>query len=68
MIGTLEAGSGGFNAPWSWHLVPESVGFADVATEVCDGCPHMVEEDLAYWVGRVGRFCPWTSRIVERIN
>jgi len=66
--GALARGSGGFNEPWGWHMVPASVEFADAATEVCDGCPHMVEEDLDYWVGTVGRFCPWTSQIVGRID
>jgi hypothetical protein len=66
--GTLARGDGGFNQPWSWHLVPGSVQFADLTTEVCDGCPQMVEQDLDYWVDTVGRFCPWSSRIVARLD
>jgi hypothetical protein len=44
------------------------VHFAEVATQACDGCPRMVEQDLDYWIGTVGRFCPWTARTVERID
>ena len=66
--GRLVRGNGGFNGPWSWHLAPESIEFADVTVEVCDGCPQMVEGDLDYWVDTVGRFCPWTSRVVRRLR
>lgn len=68
VTGPLVRGDGGFNAPWSWHLDPDSVTFADVTVEVCDGCPHMVEEDLDYWVDTVGRFCPWSTEVVERVE
>lgn len=66
--GRLARGNGGFNQPWEWHLVPESVEFADVTIEVCDGCPQMVQNDLNYWIDTVGRFCPWTSRVVRRVR
>lgn len=68
LSGALRRGDGGFNEAWSWHLAPSSIEFADLTTEVCDGCPAMVEADLGYWVDTVGRFCPWTSRVVERIQ
>jgi hypothetical protein len=64
--GAISRGTGGFNSPWSWHLEPGTIEFADLTTEVCDGCPAMVEQNLGYWVNTVGRFCPWTSRIVAR--
>ncbi len=64
--GALAAGSGGFNAPYSWHLVPSTVQFPDVAIELCDGLPSHVEADLAYWLGTVGQYCPWSARIVAR--
>lgn len=63
--GALVAGDGGFNAPWSWHLDPASIEFAELTIELCDGCPHMVEEDLDQWIDVVGRFCSWSSRVVE---
>ena len=63
--GDLVLGPGGFNAPWGWHLLPSSVSAPDVATEVCDGTPSLVQADLTYWMGSVGRFCPWTARVVR---
>ena len=32
------------NAPWSWHIDPATLEFADVTTEVCDGLPSYVED------------------------
>jgi hypothetical protein len=64
--GALVAGDGGFNAPWSWHLDPETVGFTDLAIELCDGCPLFIEEDLEYWLDVVGRYCPWSTEVVAR--
>jgi len=64
VIGTLRAGDGGFNAPWSWHLDPGSVRAVDAAIEVCDGTADMVEADLEYWL-ELGQFCPWGAEIVD---
>jgi hypothetical protein len=66
--GELVAGSGGVNAPWSWHLDPETVQVADFTMEVCDGRPSMVEEDLDYWLETVERYCPWGARVVARVR
>lgn len=64
VTGRLARGDGGFNQPWSWHLVPSSVRMAEVSIELCDGRPSMVEEDLDYWLGTVGTFCPWSSKVI----
>lgn len=64
--GTLAAGDGGFNQPWSWHWQAASVHVADLAIEVCDGRPSMVEEDLGYWLETVQQYCPWGARVVRR--
>lgn len=61
--GKLRAGNGGYNSPWSWHLV--DVHVADMAIELCDGRPSMVEEDTEYWIGTVKQFCPWGARVVR---
>lgn len=61
-------GNGGFNAPWGWHMVPSTVHTADMAIELCDGRPSLVEDDLEYWLGTVKRFCPWGAKVVERIR
>lgn len=64
--GDLLPGTGGFNAPWHWHLDPTTVHVADLTMEVCDGRPSMVEDDLDYWFDSVGRFCPWGARVIRR--
>jgi hypothetical protein len=66
--GTLAAGDGGFNMPYRWHLVPASVHFPDVAIELCDGRPSFVENELDYWLGRVGAYCPWGARVLRRVS
>ena len=64
LSGTLVEGSGGFNTGWGWHLDPETVHAADMAIEVCDGRPSMVEADLDYWIDSVKQFCPWGARVI----
>jgi hypothetical protein len=63
--GELLQGSGGFNAPWRWHLDPATVHVADIAIELCDGRPSLVEADLSYWLASVRRFCPWGAKVVS---
>lgn len=65
--GELAAGDDGYNEPWSWHLVPATVHAPDVAIEVCDGRPSMVEDDLEYWLGTVKQFCPWQAKVAARL-
>ncbi|KPK15203.1 MAG: hypothetical protein AMJ62_10110 [Myxococcales bacterium SG8_38] len=65
--GELAAGDDGYNQPWSWHLVPATVHTADVAIEVCDGRPSMVEDNLEYWLGTVKQFCPWQASVAARL-
>ncbi|MEO8361291.1 MAG: hypothetical protein ABI672_14765 [Vicinamibacteria bacterium] len=65
-VGRLVAGSGGFNAPWSWHMDPSTVTLADAAIEVCDGCPSFVENELPYWLNTVKTYCPWSAEILAR--
>ena len=38
---------------------------AEITMELCDGLPSHVEEDIDYWVDTVGRFCPWSAKIVK---
>jgi hypothetical protein len=66
--GEIARGDGGFNQPWSWHMVPGTVEIADATIELCDGRPSLVEADLDYWIETVGRFCPWGGRILKRVN
>jgi hypothetical protein len=66
LIGSLAAGDGGFNAPWSWHMVASTLEFADVTIELCSGCASFVENDLDEWINNVGSFCPWEALFLER--
>ena len=63
--GRLRSGDGGFNQPWSWHVDPATVEFADATIEVCDGCASFVENDLDTWLD-VGSFCPWSAVVLVR--
>jgi hypothetical protein len=49
------------NAPWSWHIDPKTLEFADVTTEVCDGLPEYVEDGTL----TSDYYCPWSTKIIE---
>jgi hypothetical protein len=66
IIGTVAKGDGAFNAPWRWHLVPETVNVADVSIELCDGLPSHVEADVDAWMTSVKSFCPWGAVVASR--
>lgn len=63
--GDLALGDGGFNKPWSWHLIPETVRMVEISMELCDGRPSMVEANLTYWVSTVKSYCPWGAKIIS---
>ena len=65
VAGRIVRGDGGFNTPWSWHLDPASIEVPQVAIEVCDGRPSMVQGDLDYWVDTVRTYCPWAARVYD---
>ena len=52
-----------WNEPWTWHLAPDSVRFAEVTAEVCDGAPSYVEEHCASF--GAGQYCPWSAELVD---
>ncbi|MHC4729295.1 MAG: BP74-related protein [Planctomycetota bacterium] len=62
--GALLTGPGkaDHNLPWSWHLDPDDIAMAEIAMEVCDGRPSIVEQFLADYL-KVGRFCPWGATL-----
>jgi len=64
-FGELGAGDGGFNEPWSWHLVPDTVRMVDFSIEIYDGRPSFVEDELDYWLGSIGFYCPWGGKVVS---
>ena len=63
--GRLVAGNGGINGPWKWHLDASTVTASDLAIELCDGRPSMVDADLQYWLASVKQFCPWGAKVVR---
>lgn len=66
LVGMLANGDGGFNAPYTWHLVPKSVRFTKARRPASDALPSEVEQDLEHWLSELGEYSPWESRIVER--
>jgi len=62
-LGTPRRGNGGFNAPYSWHLDPASITFAEVTIEACQAAASAIANDLDYWIG-FGQVCIWG--VVER--
>jgi len=57
-IGTPRRGDGGFNSPWTWHIDPASVTFAEVTIEACQTTMSAVDDDLDYWID-FGQVCLW---------
>lgn len=58
--GIVIRGSSDINAGYSWHIDPDTVEFADVTTEVCDGLPSDVEKGLI----TSDRYCPWSAEVI----
>lgn len=58
VVGTPVRGDGGFNAPWTWHLDPASISFAEVTIEACQTAASAIADDLDYWIG-FGQVCIW---------
>ena len=68
ITGTVVRGDGGFNTGYGWHMKPNTIQFADVTIEACDGRPSDVQSDITYWVDTVKRYCPWGGRFVSEIG
>lgn len=64
ILGRIQRGDGGFNAPWSWHVDPATVEVPDMAMELCDGQPGFVEENVDEFVDTVRYYCPWNAKVV----
>ena len=65
--GEIARGNGGFNAGYRWHLKPNTVEFADMTIEVCDGEPSFVEQNVDYFVDTVKRYCPWGIKVKKEL-
>jgi hypothetical protein len=58
--GVVVRGDPSVNTGWSWHIDPDSLEFADITTEVCDGKPSFVEDGVITG----NRFCPWGAKVI----
>ncbi|MBI4058925.1 hypothetical protein HY404_01650 [Candidatus Microgenomates bacterium] len=64
--GIVNAGNGGFNSPWSWHLDPSTIVLGESFVEACDAQPSYVEAHLTDWLGKM--YCPWNARISSEVS
>jgi hypothetical protein len=56
----VRGDDGGVNTGYSWHIDPESVEFAEMTIEVCDGVPSFVEDGTLTG----DQFCPWAAEVI----
>ena len=56
-VGTIVRDDPSVNAPWSWHIDPMTLEFADMTIEVCDGLPEYVEDGTL----TSDTYCPWLA-------
>lgn len=59
--GLIVRGDPGVNTGYSWHIDPQSLEFADMTMELCDGLPSFVEDGTL----EGDRFCPWSAEVVD---
>jgi hypothetical protein len=60
-VGRIVRDDPGVNAPWSWHIDPSTLEFADATIEVCDGLPEYVEDRTL----TSDVYCPWLAVPIE---
>jgi hypothetical protein len=58
--GVVVRGDPDVNVGYTWHIDPESVEFADITMEVCDGLPSDVEKGII----TSDRYCPWSAKVI----
>jgi hypothetical protein len=69
--GIINASAVEWNPGWSFHILPDTVIFGDVFTEVCDANVEFVEENLEDVGGAFlpnNQWCPWNSRVLEELE
>lgn len=59
-LGTVVRTSG-INGPWSWHIDPKTLQFAEITIEVCDGLPSYVEDHTV----TSPDYCPWSAKVIK---
>src|SRR5215216_2751230 len=58
--GIVVRGDPDVNVGYGWHIDPDTVEFADIATEVYDGLPSDVEKGII----TSDRYCPWCAKVI----
>jgi hypothetical protein len=75
LIGQIDFGSGGINrdffsqnaSPWSWR-VSKVLGFAELASQTCDGSPEFLEELLGPWRSNQLSICFWDYQVTRELS
>lgn len=62
--GIVVRGDAGVNEGYSWHIDPDSLEFADMTTEVCDGLPSDVENGII----TSEYYCPWAAEVIAIVE
>jgi hypothetical protein len=60
-IGTIVRDDPSVNEPWSWHIDPATLEFAEITIEVCDGLPEYVEDETL----TSPTYCPWSTQVID---
>ena len=60
-LGRVVRNSPGVNKPWSWHIDPKTLEFAQITIEVCDGLPSYVEDGTV----TSKDYCPWSAKVIK---
>ena len=60
-LGRVVRDSPGVNEPWSWHIDPKTLEFAEITIEVCDGLPSYVEDRTV----TSPDYCPWSAKVIK---
>jgi hypothetical protein len=60
-LGRVVRDSPGVNKPWSWHIDPKTLQFAEITIEVCDGLPSYVEDRTV----TSKDYCPWSAKVIK---
>lgn len=50
---------------WTYHVDEVRMSWVDFSVEGCDGRPSDIEREKPYWLRSVGRYCPWSAKVVS---
>ncbi|WP_424464244.1 hypothetical protein [Pseudoclavibacter helvolus] len=59
-VGAIVRDDPSVNEPWTWHIDPATLEFADFTIEVCDGLPEYVEDGTL----TSDDYCPWSAKVI----